>query len=174
MMDIASENAKFLLHLQGGKGFRAEGSCCAESKSVEIRQVSQCEEGLGHQRFRKVTMHPPLGSALTAELRRRHASILIGEGVNIFDVARSFAISPRVLLAWLDFEGSKWENDPYVGRGPGTDEKYDGAWPTEVEELDRYMTMGLRAKHFDGEALRNAYLKHRKGRLDKQRKSRKT
>lgn len=120
-----------------------------------------------------MTMNPPLISTPTHELRRRHAVALIRAGWNFFDVARSFAISPRVLLAWLNFEEAKWENDLTEGVGPGPDENYVGAWPTDDEELELYMAMGLTAVHFDDETLRKAYLKFRKTRLDKRRKSRK-
>lgn len=97
-------------------------------------------------------------STPTAEIRRRHALHLLSSGFHLFDVARSFAIAPRVLLAWINFEGSKWENDPYEGRGPGPDEHYVGDWPTEKEEFEEYRRRGVAANDISDKNLRARYL----------------
>lgn len=110
-------------------------------------------------------MCPPLKNTSTSAIRRRHASILVQVDLNFFDVARAYGIAPRVLLAWLDFENGKWENDATLGGGAGPDESYVGDWPTPEQEMDRYMTMGLTSKHFDDAGLRARYLKHRAQRM---------
>ena len=91
--------------------------------------------------------------------------MLIQLEVNFFDVARAYGVAPRVLMAWLEFESEKWENDATLGRGPGPDETYDGVWPTHEEELERYMTMGMNGEHFADDDLRKRYLEYRAQRL---------
>lgn len=96
------------------------------------------------------------------QLKRNHARFLLLAGINFFEVAKAYGISPRVLLAWEQHEGMKWENDAYVGREPGPDENYSGLWPSVDEELSAYMTMDLKPNDIPDPDLSSRYKEYRK------------
>lgn len=105
-------------------------------------------------------MNPARMGMSIVQLRRSHAGLLVQFGVNFFEVAKAYSIAPRVLLVWLQHEGSKWENDAYVGREPGPDESYSGDWPTLDQELAAYVTMGFRVSDIPDPELGLKYKKY--------------
>lgn len=106
-------------------------------------------------------MNPGRLTMSVVQLRRNHAGLLIHLGVNFFEVAKAYCVSPRVLLVWIQHEGEKWENDPYVGREPGPDESYSGEWPTLDQELGAYLRLGLRPGDIPDQVLSLKYKKYR-------------
>lgn len=100
-------------------------------------------------------MSQPLKETLRE--RRQQAAFSLLDGKDFLSVAEEHHISPRTLLAWRDHEYSKWENDPYVGREPGPADDYDGAWPSEEEELSAYAKMKLDPDRFTDPDLRERY-----------------
>jgi hypothetical protein len=71
-------------------------------------------------------------------VRRRQAANQVLRGEDFMDVAAEHKISPRVLLAWIEHIQGAWVNDPTEGREPGPSADYQGEWPSEQVELERY------------------------------------
>ena len=91
---------------------------------------------------------------------RRSAFSSYYAGEDFFEIAKRYKISTRTLLAWLNHEGAKWENDMFEGRDPGPGADYSGEWPDLETELEMYAMRNIPPEKIEDLDLQARYRKH--------------
>ena len=89
---------------------------------------------------------------------RHEAYLRYRQNEDLLDIAKSYSIPSRTLLAWINHELSKWINDPQEGRDPGPGVDYSESWPDLETEMEWYAKAKLLPDRFLDQEFRASYI----------------